>query len=514
MSHDIPSGPIVLTSPPSAKDATAVGPRPTTTEQPRPILETETGDPAAIAGDAQQQERPAALTQLLSHLAHVFIGAPVAVWAAIDGSLAILSVKVGHTFSPFYYGPHNLIYYSVDQMAVVHAIGLFLASYAFGLYGRAAFNSTYRILALSFAANLVALASTTLFQSWFRFVQVPRWVLLYSFLLTLLTTSLVRIVAKGLVGRTKVRVLLVGDPTKHAYLAEAMTRKYGDLYELPRSLDVRNLSPTERIGRTLEMFFSSRANEIVVEDDSELLLDLLRASAPITQSGGVLRTMSAFHEELLQEVPIDIADCRSLLGPGWGVGRQSTEIIKRCFDLLLGSIGLILAAPLSVLIAAAIKLTSAGPVIYKQKRVGRFGAAFFIYKFRTMHVDAEKDGAVWAAADDRRVSAVGRILRRSRLDELPQLWNILRGSMSFVGPRPERPEFVEALEKEIPYYQLRHLVPPGLTGWAQIRRPYGSSIEDARQKLCYDLYYVRRYGLVFDITVCVKTLFTMARGAR
>lgn len=513
MSLEAPSRPIALDSPPSASETIAVAPR-SAAEQPRPTPIIEAGDSSSIQHDPQATVRPRPITQLLSHLAHVVIGAPVPVWAAIDGLLAVESVRIGHTFSPFYFAPHNLMYYSVDQMAVVHAIGLFLASYAFGLYGRAAFNSTYRILAVSFSANLVALASTTLFQSWFRFVQVPRWVLLYSFLLTLLTTSLVRIVAKGLVGRTKVRVLLVGDPTKHAYLADAMTRDYGDLYESPKSLDVRDLSPTEKVTRTLDMFRASSANEIVVEDDSELLFDLLRASAPITQSGGVLRTMSAFHEELLQEVPIDIADCRSLLGPGWGIGRQSTEIIKRCFDLLLASIGLLLACPVSVIIAVAIKLTSVGPVIYKQKRVGRFGAMFSIYKFRTMHIDAEKDGAVWASAGDRRVFAVGRLLRKSRLDELPQLWNILRGQMSFVGPRPERPEFVAELEDKIPYFQLRHLVPPGLTGWAQIRYPYGSSIDDAKHKLCFDLYYVRRYGLTFDVAICLRTLFGMARGAR
>jgi len=181
---------------------------------------------------------------------------------------------------------------------------------------------------------------------------------------------------------------------------------------------------------------------------------------------------------------------------------------------LLAVVGLLIGAPLMLICAVLVKATSRGPIIYKQVRVGRYGRNFSIYKFRTMRTDAEANGAVWAQTGDRRVTPIGTFLRRSRLDELPQLWNILRGDMSLVGPRPERPEFVEQLREKIPFYDLRHLVPPGLTGWAQVRFRYGSTIEDARRKLAYDLYYTRHCGLTFDAAICLRTLVAMAKGAR
>jgi len=161
-----------------------------------------------------------------------------------------------------------------------------------------------------------------------------------------------------------------------------------------------------------------------------------------------------------------------------------------------------------------VKLTSPGPVIYTQSRVGRYGKPFTIYKFRTMQHDAEKGGAQWAKSGDVRATPLGRFLRKSRLDELPQLWNILRGDMSLVGPRPERPEFVEKLRQHIPHYDMRHLVLPGLTGWAQVRFRYGASLEDSQRKLAFDLYYVRHCGLAFDLAICLRTLAAMAKGAR
>ncbi len=162
--------------------------------------------------------------------------------------------------------------------------------------------------------------------------------------------------------------------------------------------------------------------------------------------------------------------------------------------------------PLVLLTAILIKLESRGPIFYRQERVGTNGKPFVLLKFRSMRVDAEQDGPVWASKNDDRTTRVGRIIRKIRIDEIPQFWNILRGEMSFVGPRPERPHFVAQLAKEIPYYEQRHLIPPGLTGWAQIKYPYGASIEDARQKLQYDLFYVKNQSLVLDAIVLFETV--------
>ncbi len=190
---------------------------------------------------------------------------------------------------------------------------------------------------------------------------------------------------------------------------------------------------------------------------------------------------------------------------------------KRCVDLLASSVLLLLTAPIMLLTALAIMLESGAPVLYRQERVGLRGKPFTLYKFRSMCADAERDGvARWAAADDDRITRVGCFIRRTRIDELPQLFNVLRGDMSFVGPRPERPSFVQELGKAIPYYDLRHHVKPGITGWAQVSYPYGASIKDAREKLQYDLYYLKNYSVFLDLTIVVQTIEVILwrRGSR
>jgi lipopolysaccharide/colanic/teichoic acid biosynthesis glycosyltransferase len=173
--------------------------------------------------------------------------------------------------------------------------------------------------------------------------------------------------------------------------------------------------------------------------------------------------------------------------------------------------------PLTLLVAALVKLTSPGPALYHQERVGLDGRVFTVHKFRTMQNEAEAGiGPIWARPNDVRVTRLGRFLRRTRFDELPQLWNVLRGDMSFVGPRPERPAFVEQLTATIPFYGQRHVVKPGLTGWAQIRYTYGASVEDAVEKLQYDLYYIKNLSIAFDIVIVLETIKTVVlrRGAQ
>ena len=179
---------------------------------------------------------------------------------------------------------------------------------------------------------------------------------------------------------------------------------------------------------------------------------------------------------------------------------------KRIFDVVAGLGLLVFFAPLLALTAIVIRIDSPGPVLYRQRRVGLNGRIFKIYKFRSMVVDAEKSGAQWASKQDPRVTRVGRFIRKTRIDEIPQALNVLKGEMSFVGPRPERPEFVEQLENAIPNYHLRHLVKPGITGWAQVKYVYGASIEDACEKLKYDLYYIKHYGLWRDFLITLLTI--------
>jgi sugar transferase (PEP-CTERM system associated) len=193
------------------------------------------------------------------------------------------------------------------------------------------------------------------------------------------------------------------------------------------------------------------------------------------------------------------------------------RLVRRLLNFMLAFIGLIFTLPLLPFIVLAVKLDSKGPALYRQKRVGRRGATFYCYKFRTMVQDAEADtGATWATDDDPRITRVGKFLRSSRLDEIPQLWCVLKGDMHFVGPRPERPEFVERLSKEIPYYGVRHVVRPGITGWAQVQYKYGNTMEDAREKLQYDLFYIKNASVGLDFWIAFQTvkIVLLGRGAK
>lgn len=221
---------------------------------------------------------------------------------------------------------------------------------------------------------------------------------------------------------------------------------------------------------------------------------------------------ASFYERLTGRVSL------SMIRPSWlifsGRGRQAriSGLVRTVVHRLVAIIGGTLSLPIAIVTAIFIKLESSGPVLYKQERVGKNGRSFTVMKFRSMRTDAEKAGPVWAAQDDDRVTRVGRIIRKIRIDEIPQFWNIIRGDMDFVGPRPERPHFVAQLAEEIPYYEQRHLIPPGLTGWAQIKYPYGASIEDARQKLQYDLFYIKNQSLVLDAIILFETIKIIVFG--
>jgi sugar transferase (PEP-CTERM system associated) len=227
----------------------------------------------------------------------------------------------------------------------------------------------------------------------------------------------------------------------------------------------------------------------------------------LRMAGVRIEEATALLEKISGKIEVDQLYPSSLIyAEGFQLG-TAAKIVKRVSSIVIALSALIVLLPILPLIALAIKLTSPGPVIYSQARVGYRGKAFYCHKFRTMRADAEaKTGAVWAGADDPRITSLGRLLRKIRLDEVPQLWNVLKGEMSFVGPRPERPEFVSLLSESIPYYQLRHIIRPGLTGWAQVRYRYGASIEDAKEKLRYDLYYIKHMSLGLDLLIAFETI--------
>jgi sugar transferase (PEP-CTERM system associated) len=237
--------------------------------------------------------------------------------------------------------------------------------------------------------------------------------------------------------------------------------------------------------------------------------ELLRLSL----SGDVsIEESASFYERLTGRVLLDMVRPSWLIFSGRGRRGRFNEVARTAMHRSVALIGAMLSFPIAIGTAILIKIESRGPVLYRQERLGKNGRPFTLMKFRSMRVDAEKDGPVWAKSDDERMTRVGRIIRKIRVDEIPQFWNILRGDMNFVGPRPERPHFVAQLAQEIPYYEQRHLIAPGLTGWAQIKYPYGASIEDARQKLQYDLYYIKNQNLALDATIMFETIKTILFG--
>ena len=234
------------------------------------------------------------------------------------------------------------------------------------------------------------------------------------------------------------------------------------------------------------------------------LADLLR----IKTTGVHVNEISSFLERETGRVDLDSLNPSWLIfSDGFSAGRRLSAASKRLFDVLVSAIILTVFAPVILLTALLVKLESKGPAFFRQRRVGLYGQPFEILKLRSMREDAEVGGkAVWAQKDDPRVTRLGRVIRKLRIDELPQAWTVLKGEMSFVGPRPERPQFVTDLEARLPYYAERHVVKPGITGWAQINYPYGASIDDARQKLEFDLYYAKNYTPVLDLLILLQTV--------
>lgn len=250
-----------------------------------------------------------------------------------------------------------------------------------------------------------------------------------------------------------------------------------------------------------------KVDEIVVAITHQKRQELLQQLLYAKLAGVHIYDVPTIYEDLTGKLPV------SHLRDGWivyasfkAMSRTMYVHLKRLVDILFATAGLVLSAPVMLLTMIMIKLDSPGPVLFRQQRVGLDGKVFTILKFRSMKQDSEKKGAVFAQVNDNRVTRMGAILRKSRMDEIPQLWNILVGDMSFVGPRPERPEFVTDFEKKIPYYALRHIVKPGLTGWAQVRWRYGASEEDALEKLKYDMYYLKNFSFLLDLQIVLKTI--------
>ena len=356
----------------------------------------------------------------------------------------------------------------------------------------------------------------------------PTFVEVFAFLaIGLISLTFVRMVARGFIDEDilKRRVLVFGAGNNAARILQLRRRGDQRGFKVIGFVPARNedrVIPSDRL-LLKEASVSAMAHELEI-DEIVVAMDDRRQQFPLKElldcrlAGIEVVELASFLERETGKVYLDI------LIPSWmifGTGFRRDvfrRFSERAFDLLASLALLVVALPVMVLTALAIKLEEgfSAPVFYGQPRVGYAGRVFRVLKFRSMRVDAEKNGARWASANDDRVTRVGRFIRKVRIDELPQLLNVFSGHMSFVGPRPERPEFVKELNESIPYYDVRHAVKPGITGWAQLCYPYGASELDASEKLQYDLYYVKNHSLVFDILILLQTVevILLGKGAR
>jgi sugar transferase (PEP-CTERM system associated) len=406
------------------------------------------------------------------------------------------------------------------------AVAIQSATIAVGVYGVDALQSGR----VAVARLLVAFALGILLLSLLFFMLPPvsfwRSSLFYATCFGLIFLVAARLALRDFLGgeRFRRRILVLGAGPRAARVAE-LARRQGASFAIVGYVAM-NDGPAAVAGAVNRADIANlplhlirlRAGEVVLaleeRRNSLPLNDLLK----IKTTGVAVHDFSTFIERETGRVDLDSLNPSWLIfSDGFSAGRRMSSLAKRVFDIVVSLVLLLLAAPLILLATAAVKLESRGPAFYRQRRVGLYGQTFEVVKIRSMRTDAEVGGkAVWAQKDDPRVTAVGRVIRLLRIDELPQAWSVLKGEMSFVGPRPERPQFVADLEARLPYYAERHVVKPGITGWAQINYPYGASVEDAREKLEFDLYYAKNYTPFLDLLILLQTarVIIWPEGAR
>lgn len=301
------------------------------------------------------------------------------------------------------------------------------------------------------------------------------------------------------------RVLIIGSNA----LAEELLKEISDRPQLGYKAQIIESIPADLKRFCLDQHIDTLVSSENLRSDVETakkIFDCLSLGIDV-------HNINSFYEQIAQKIPVNYIEMSWFLENLSEHTKKSYEILKRLIDIIASIFGLALAAILVPIIALAVKLESPGPIIFKQIRVGKNGKEFLAMKFRSMKNDAEKNGAQWATKNDSRVTRFGRFMRKTRLDEIPQLINILAGEMSVVGPRPERPEFIEMLSEQIPFYRERLLVRPGLAGWAQLMGPaYGGSTEETLEKLEYDLYYVKNRSIILDLSIILKTVRVVLGG--
>lgn len=426
---------------------------------------------------------------------------------AAEAGWLIRADQIGMLVEPIHTRLHQMFSFAASLM---------LAMVAVGVYGAQATQS----IRFAAARLLVAISLGVIFLA-VIFFFVPaltfwRSNLFYAMLVSMgLLIGLRILLGKTLGGQAFKRRIVVLGAGARAQRLKALAQRPGAGFVVVGyvSMSEANRVIPEAIARDA---IYNLADHVVLLNASEVVLALeerrnalpLKDLLRIKTTGVHVNEISTFLERETGRVDLDSVNPSWLIfSDGFSSGRMFSGAFKRMFDIGASLLLLVLTLPLILIAAIAVKLDSKGPAFYRQRRVGLYNQGFDIIKLRSMRSDAEIAGtAVWAEKNDPRVTRIGRIIRKIRVDELPQCWSVLKGEMSFVGPRPERPQFVEDLETQLPYYAERHMVKPGITGWAQINYPYGASIDDSRQKLEYDLYYAKNYSPFLDVLILLQTI--------
>ena len=436
--------------------------------------------------------------------------------AIIDFCLLLVAAETAWVIRAGQIGMH--VDYIGNRMGqlLTFASSVHVASMAVGVYGSDALQS----LRFAIARLLVAVSLGVIFQSVMAFM-LPGMTLwrsnsLYAMVIAFFFLAISRAFLGSLIGGESFkRRLLVLGAGRRAQRIKELEAKPGSGFAVVGyiAMDENKRVIPEAINRSA---IYNLSDYVVKLGTSEVVLaleerrnalpvdDLLR----IKTTGVHVNDISTFLERETGRVDLESVNPSWLIfSDGFSSGRRLSGIAKRLFDIAASSMLLFFTAPVIILFALLVKLESNGPAFYRQIRVGLFGQPYSVVKLRSMRNDAEVGGkAVWASKDDPRITWIGSFIRKVRIDELPQIWNVLKGEMSFVGPRPERPEFVADLEQQLSYYAERHMVKPGITGWAQINYPYGASIDDSRHKLEYDLYYAKNYTPFLDLLILLQTI--------
>jgi sugar transferase (PEP-CTERM system associated) len=459
----------------------------------------------------------------------LFLKVPIVLLAAIEGALFFFAPYLA---SAIIHGPDELESAVASgwllPTAVLYSVFGVASQFAFGLYTTRQRAGTVGLMVRVAAGTLNAAAMSALVYFVFPSLAVSREVLALTAAIATMFSGATRALFERIVDQDtfKTRVLVYGAGQRAASLMQLRRRTDQRGFRLVGFMategDKVSVPEDRLLARPRDLLRWSRDNQIheivVAMDDRRVAFPVLEL-LDCRMAGMDILELPSFLERETGKVRLDV------LNPSWiifGEGFRNSLLqraLERSLDVVASAMLLLLATPLMLLAIVAIKLEDGwrAPVIYRQARVGRNNETFNIVKFRSMRTDAEKPGeAVWATPDDPRVTRVGSVMRKTRIDELPQLFAVLRGDMSFVGPRPERPEFVARLEQQIPYYRERHTVKPGITGWAQLCYPYGASEKDALEKLQYDLYYVKNRSLLFDLAILIQTVEVVlwGKGAR